>query len=160
MHESERNRLRNELARLRYAEADMSQAAAAARALEAETEGNGPLRRALETAIFVCYARPFKPNGVGQLGPEWRPRSAGNAIIHDALVAARDKVYAHTDKTEFRQLVEAPDGYEPGSYIEQWLPVDVVVLAVIIRVASEQQARMRAEIERVQSELQGHGTSP
>jgi hypothetical protein len=70
MHESERNRLVNEIRRLRLAEADMAQVAAAADTLMHE-HLNGDLCRALETAIAVCYARPFgSSNQVGVLGQE------------------------------------------------------------------------------------------
>jgi hypothetical protein len=58
MHESDRNRLKKLQRALLLAASDLEQAAAAARALDAE-QSNLPLMRALETAIVVCYSRAF-----------------------------------------------------------------------------------------------------
>lgn len=57
--------LKNEIRRCQLARGDMLQVMAAAVALDSERK-NGYLCRALETAIVVCYARPFSPrNAVG-----------------------------------------------------------------------------------------------
>ena len=73
MHENERNRLLNELRRFLLAASDMRQAAAAAEHLSTERL-NGDLCRALETAIVICYSRPFaRGNKAGTLGAEWVP---------------------------------------------------------------------------------------
>jgi hypothetical protein len=50
----------------------MDQAAAAARALETETDGL--LARALETAIAVAYMRPFTGGPPGRLADDYQSR--------------------------------------------------------------------------------------
>ena len=51
---------------------DMRQAAAAARLLEKQVDVHA--RRALETAISTCYARPWiASNNGGKLKAKWRP---------------------------------------------------------------------------------------
>jgi hypothetical protein len=72
---------------------DMVQAAAAARALEGEADGD--LARALETAMAVCYMRAFT-KGAGRLPAKFIPRDAPDADFHKQLVELRHRVYAHT----------------------------------------------------------------
>jgi hypothetical protein len=70
LHEGDRNRLAREVRRLRFAAGDMRQVQAAIRALLATTqEDDVNFMLALETAIGVCYARPFTPPARG--GPAW-----------------------------------------------------------------------------------------
>jgi hypothetical protein len=75
---------------------DMEQAAAAARALEQEEDMN--LARALETAIAVCYMRPFTKGG-GKVPDRFIPRDQPQADYHRQLRDLRHKVHAHPDKT-------------------------------------------------------------
>jgi hypothetical protein len=73
---------------------DMRQAAAAARALEHESDGD--LARALETAMMVCFMRPFTKSDL-QVRAEFFP--TGRDLEHlQNIKAHRDKVYAHTDE--------------------------------------------------------------
>ena len=100
------DRLMREIERFRLAQSDMRQVIAAAQALHQERH-NGDLCRALETAIVVCYARPFgKRNKVGALHENWEPLKEFPKL-HTELLNLRDKVYAHTDETEARQVVDA-----------------------------------------------------
>ncbi len=109
----------------------MAQAASAAVALQQETEGNGPLRRALETAIAVSYARPFAPgNRAGSLRNGWEPANPRQAAFHDALIELRNQVYAHTDRTEARSVVDLKQllGLEDEGgrrYAEEWQALNV-----------------------------------
>ena len=65
--------LLREIRPLRFAVSDMRQTIAAAQTLAAERE-NGDLRHALETAIAVCYARPWcHRGGFGALAARWLP---------------------------------------------------------------------------------------
>lgn len=95
MHESERNRLAKEQRALLLASSDMEQAAAAARALE--NEHDGTLARALETAMAVCYMRPFTKSDLA-VPDEYVPTTGVDEAAHSHLKALRNKVYAHTDK--------------------------------------------------------------
>jgi hypothetical protein len=70
--DSERNRLAKLRTALLLAGSDMDQAVAAARALQ--NESDGLLARALETAIAVCYMRPFTQSSLMALPPEFSPR--------------------------------------------------------------------------------------
>ena len=142
LHETERNRLVRELRRLRLAQSDMAQAATAAQALKEERE-ESVLGRALETACVVIYARPFTSNKVGRLGDEWAPTDPEERALHDELCRKRDQVYAHSDETGLRDVVDigASIGKDYPVYAEQWHPVNREVLPVFIRMAWRQEKR-------------------
>ena len=98
----------------------MNQVAAAAAALQGERL-NGDLCRALETAIAVCYSRPYGgSNRVGVLGNEWLPEDPGDLAVHARLLELRDQVYAHTDRTDARDIT---DVFGDGFYAEEWRPL-------------------------------------
>jgi hypothetical protein len=77
-------------------------------ALLATTEDDDVhLMLALETALVVCYARPFTHGKrVGQLGEEWAPEDAHERAVHDELLVLRNQAYAHTDKASGRDVIE------------------------------------------------------
>jgi hypothetical protein len=151
MDASERNRLLREVTQFRFAQADMKQAAAAAEALQRE-HANGDLCRALETAIVVIYARPFTPsNKVGALGPEWAPPEPTDRSLHNELRKKRDQVYAHSDVTSLRDVIDigADLGKDHPVYSERWYPVSRPMLPIFIRMAWEQEKRFYdAAVER------------
>jgi hypothetical protein len=101
MHASERNRLLKLQRVLLLAASDMEQAAAAARALEKETDGT--LSRALETAMAICYMRPFTKSSLLRLPVEYVPNAQPDSEFHEGLSELRDTVYAHTDKASGRR---------------------------------------------------------
>jgi hypothetical protein len=156
LHESERNRLVRELRRLRLAQSDMVQAAAAAEALKGERE-ESPLGRALETACVVIYARPFTSNKVGRLGDEWAPSDPEERALHDELCRKRDQVYAHSDETALRDVVDigASIGKDHPVYAEQWHPVSREVLPAFIRMAWRQEKRFYDAAVEVERKLGG-----
>jgi hypothetical protein len=94
--QSERNRLRKLEQALLLAVSDMEQAIAAAQALTVETDGRRA--RALETAIAVCYMRPFTGRRPVRLPDEYVPSAPLDAQGHAELKTPRNKVYAHTDR--------------------------------------------------------------
>jgi hypothetical protein len=151
MHASERNRLLREVRRFQFAQADMLQAAAAAEALLRE-DTNRDLCRALETAIAVIYARPFtSSNKIGALGPEWAPPEPTDRSLHDQLREKRDQVYAHSDVTPLRDVIDigAALGKDHPVYSETWYPVSRPMLPIFIRMAREQEKRFYdAAVER------------
>jgi hypothetical protein len=65
---------------------------------------NSRVRNVLETGMLVTYARPFN----GKSGRTISPASDLSPILrglHDDIILRRNKVYAHTDYTDFRQIV-------------------------------------------------------
>jgi hypothetical protein len=164
VHTNERNRLLNETRRFLLAASDMRQAAAAADHLATEHR-NGDLCWALETAIVICYSRPFaRGNKTGTLGAEWAPPAPELVPLHDLLLDARDKVYAHNDRTgargirDVRELVDLDDEWlaEGGPiFAEEWLPIRRDALPAIALMAEAQAARFIAEAEGRWKQLQG-----
>jgi hypothetical protein len=154
--EGERNELRRELTRLRLAQSDMAQAAAAAEALKGERE-ESPLGRALETACVVIYARPFTSNKVGRLGEEWAPTDPEERALHDELCKRRNQVYAHSDETPLREVVDigASIGKDHPVYAEQWHPVNRDVLPAFIAMAWKQEKRFYDAAVEVERQLGG-----
>jgi hypothetical protein len=156
LHESERNRLVRELRRLRLAQSDMAQAATAAEALKEERE-ESIFGRVLETACAVIYARPFTSNNVGRLGEEWAPTDPQERALHDELCQKRDQVYAHSDETPMRDVVDigASIGKDHPVYAEQWHPVNREVLPDFIRMAWGQEKRFYDAAVEVEGQLGG-----
>jgi hypothetical protein len=114
----------------------MRQARAAIGALLATTaDDDVDLMLAHETAIVVCYARPFKyGEGVGQLGEEWAPEDPHERTVHDELLALRDEAGAHTDKSSGRDVVERFELYDDGlvGFEESWQALDREVLHLVV----------------------------
>ncbi len=80
---------------------DMRQAAAAARLLEQRADFQE--RRALETAISVCYARPWlDSNRSGKLRKEWLPVAGPDRDLHRQLLELRARPSA--EPHELRRL--------------------------------------------------------
>ena len=116
MRESERNHLLKQLRLLRFAAGDMQQARAAIIALlettDDDNEDDLDLILALETAIVICYARPFTHGeGVGRLGEEWAPEDEDKRAMHDEMLVLRNQLYAHTDMRSGRDSVERFEFY-------------------------------------------------
>lgn len=107
--ESERNRLRNEVRRLRLAASDMEQVAIAAQTL-AEVRLNEAAERVMHTGIVVTYLRPFYNAGIGTLDiDEWAPTDPDAARLHNALLKLRSKVYGHTDESPWRDVEDTSE---------------------------------------------------
>jgi hypothetical protein len=156
------NRLIKEIRAVALAASDMRQAAAAAEALANEHQ-NVHVMRALETAVVVCYWRPFASGNAVRLDPaEWTPRDAQEVAAHETLKALRDKVYAHTDsvikiggeKVRARDVERiedllgmleeidwnAPDA--PLMFTEGWVPLNREALPGIAAFAHVQETRL------------------
>ncbi len=158
MHESDRNRLRKEVRLLRFAAGDMRQARAAIRALLATTaEDDVDLMLALETAIVVCYARPFTyGEGVGQLGEEWAPEDDHERAVHDEVLVLRDQAYAHTDKKSGRDVVERFELHDDGltGFQESWQALArEVLLTVVIPSCDRQERRFQDAADELAEQL-------
>jgi hypothetical protein len=91
--------LERSLKRLILAAQDMIESLAAANFLLQRDDLPGDVRRALETAIPVAYARPWgKSNTIGGLELHWLPARPDLRAVHDEMILVRNKVYAHTDE--------------------------------------------------------------
>jgi hypothetical protein len=126
----------------------MRQARAAITALLATTEDDDVnLMLALETAIVVCYARPFtEGEGVGRLGEEWAPEEDHDRAVHDELLYLRDKGGAHTDKESGRDVIERFELHDDGltGFQESWQALDREVLrSVVIPICDQQERRFQ-----------------
>jgi hypothetical protein len=155
MDDEERAKLKDQLDRLLLASYDMRHASAGAKYLAA-MKINSDALRAFETGVVVSYARPFTRHGVGQLNrDEWAPEDQAHRAVHCELIWLRNKVFAHTDKTDLREVVDvAPIGeIEEGLYVEQHVPLDN--LPLIAAVADAQGQRFRMAADEVKARLQG-----
>jgi hypothetical protein len=146
MHERERNRLAKTQTALLLAASDMDQAAAAARVLQ--TEKDGVLARALETAIAVSYMRPFTGEAPGRLPDAYVPTGSPDAGYDSDLKALRDKTYAHTDKASGRKTslkIAVREGDVVNvEWSEEWVPLPREALPSLIEFFERQRDRFRS----------------
>jgi hypothetical protein len=93
-----------------------------------EHDGELPwhVRRTLETGLFVTYARPFIGN---RRIARARGLSEELRAFHDDMVFRRHRVYAHTDRTRLRRIIELNDPAERTAWLrgdaelrEEWFP--------------------------------------
>jgi hypothetical protein len=119
---------------------DMRQAGAAALLLE--QRANFQERRALETAISVCYARPWlDSNRSGKLRKEWLPAAGPDRDLHRRLLELRRKTYAHTDPSGGRSA-SAQLGIENElALVEQWESLPTHDLPAIVDLCERQAER-------------------
>jgi hypothetical protein len=137
----------------------MDQAAAAARALE--TEDEYLLARALETAIAVCYMRPFTKGSLGELPPSFVPAADPDARYHAELKTLRNKVYAHTDKAGGRSASMNVDAVDEGlvtfAHRDVWFPIERGALPTLIDFFARQAGHFRREAAHIQAKLEPFG---
>src|SRR4051794_20587473 len=92
---------KRELFRLTFARSDIKLAKTFCDWLiSPEQRRESDIHTALWTAMAVCYARPFSKNNIGQLAGRWaRFDDERLTQTHNLLVAARNRDFAHTDKS-------------------------------------------------------------
>ena len=156
MRESEISRRKMLLRALLLGSGDMAQAAAAAEALQ-QTESSEPLARALETAMAVCYMRPFTRSTLWSL-EELAPTEGAAGVVHADLKKLRNLVYAHTDRRGGRQaeFVQLEFEGEMVSAVskEMWRPYPRENLPIVIDLCSRLRDEMRTLAAGVQRDLQ------
>ena len=159
MNESERDRLSKLQTALLLAAADMDQASAAARALDAESE-DVALMRALETAVVVCYMQAFTKSSLGTLPREYVPASEP---VHTDLKRLRDKVYAHTDVASDRststQAATREGDMVEVQWREQWRPLLRAALPALVAHFEHLRDQYRTEAASIHVQLHGPGAS-
>jgi hypothetical protein len=130
--------------RLVLAAQDMLECRAAASFLGGtERHLSGDVRRALETAIPVAYARPWTKSTIGRLGRHWRPGGQEALALHDELITVRNKVYVHTDEDFDARWVHGMDALLEGeALIPGWRPLNLELLPEIAELAEAQCARL------------------
>jgi hypothetical protein len=157
MNEPERDRLSKLQTALILAAQDMDQAAAAARALKAESK-DVALMRALETAIVVCYMRAFTKSSLGTLPSEYVPAPES---VHTELKRLRDKVYAHTDAASERsastQAATREGDVVEVQWREQWRPLSREALPTLIAHFEHLGDAYRTEAATIHVQLHGLG---
>jgi hypothetical protein len=127
---------------------DMDRVMAAAEAIRRERESATPdetLIEALETAVVVCYWRPFsKSNTAGCL----EDSDALDPILHAELKTLRDEAHAHIDSASGRTAGITPVGTLTGvtgfAYTESWWSSVEERLVRIVDVAQRQRDSFRA----------------
>ncbi len=118
------------------------------------------VRRTLETGLFVTYARPFvQTRGSGHM-----KRAPGlNAELqasHDEIVFRRNRVYAHTDQSPLRRILEMKDAKERAAWVEnrgelreEWFPPTREGLQTAIALAQAHLYRFLQEIDEVREQI-------
>jgi hypothetical protein len=130
---------------LTLASGDMRQAAAAARILDQQTDFHA--RRALETAIAVCYARPWiDSNKSGKLKHKWRPAAGPDRDLHNRLLKLRRQTYAHTDPGGGRTAFAQRGSENTLGIGELWESLRRDELRAIIDLCERQAARFRQAV--------------
>jgi len=152
-----REQLVKQIRRFRLAESDMEQVGAAAVALQ--DAGWGALARALETAVAVCYARPFT-RGTNLSRTKWAPREPDARRLHFRLLDLRRKLYAHTDPdTDARRIVDFgtilrdDEAVSSRMYGEQYRELRRDLLPTIVALAREREGVFKAEADEREFQL-------
>jgi hypothetical protein len=137
--------------RLLFAVQDMAECGGAIGYLIARYDVPGDVRRALETAAVVAYARPWTKSSIGALGDHWLPAEEQQRELHDALIRDRNKVYAHTDEEVKARWVaganwEAGALRKPTTLLPAWRPSTLDRLPQIGDLAEAQKGRLIAGV--------------
>jgi hypothetical protein len=120
---------------------------------------NGQLCRALETAIVVCYWRPFsKSNKVGTIGHKWKTLTEA-PNLHKEMRRLRNEVYAHTDITGAREVVDVGKMLgEASAWTEGWQAIRREALPNIRELARRLEEELAAAVsERIRALEAGAG---
>ena len=116
------------------------------------------VRQTLETGMLVTYARPFRGRSGRAISPA-RDLSQELHEFHEDIIARRNQVYAHTDHTDIRQIIDfrADDGLDAvlrvadGSTIirEQWDSLTENGLTCLRELARIHYDQCRSELDRL-----------
>lgn len=120
-------------------------------------------RRTLEAGMVVTYARPFAHTRGGGLPKLGRRSNLPTALLatHDELLRRRNVVYAHTDATPLRQILDVVDAggletwlNDPARFSEQWVPPTREILADVVTLAAMHRDGFLREADAVRVRLQ------
>lgn len=128
--------------RLLLAAQDMKEARDAAAALET----SAALRRPLETAMIVSYARPWTKASIKRLEDHWLPENAVDLEIHERLLFLRRKVYAHSDiDVSARGIrdISGIVGSDGPEFAVEWRQINESLFPAVSALAEQQRKRFR-----------------
>jgi hypothetical protein len=136
--------------RLLLAGHDMDETRDAAQALQA----TNALRRPLETAMVVSYARPWTHSSIKSLDERWLPTERFDQDLHAILLRLRSKVYAHSDADIGARGIRDV-GHMLGSgrpdFAVEWRPIDADYFPAIEALAERQRTRFKAAAREISS---------
>jgi signal transduction histidine kinase len=115
------------------------------------------VRRTMETGMIVTYARPFvdsRGHGLPRLKRAVNLTAEFRAS-HEEILSRRNAVYAHTDETPLRRILELSDPArledwlsEPGGELsEEWHPPTGAMLGDVIVLTTAHLASFLQEID-------------
>jgi hypothetical protein len=120
------------------------------------------VRRTLETGMFVTYARPFvdaSGRGLPQL-KRARGLSAELRASHEEILERRNRVYAHTDETPLRRILELSNAAERAAWVreqrelsEEWFPPTREGLEDVVALATAHLESFLSEIDEVSNRI-------
>jgi len=119
---------------------------------------NDDAARALQTGVAVCYARAFtRSKGYPMLEKnKWAPSDADQRAVHFDLLRLRNVLFAHTDETDMRRVVDAGEilGLGWNMLVEEYRPIPVEQWERVARLAAAQVLRMKQAGDEVAARLQ------
>jgi hypothetical protein len=131
--------------RLVLAAQDMVECRAAVDFLGEGTDIPCEVRRALETAAPVAYARPWSnSNALGALGTHWRPNRWDQLVLHEELIKLRDSVSAHTHEeigAQWMSDISTMLETSMQSFVRPWHPLNRDLFPQIAELAESQRVR-------------------
>jgi hypothetical protein len=129
---------------------------AAATALREDTSADAAWRRSLETAIAVCYMRPFT-KGAWTLPSKYMPESEPWRRLHERLRDLRNEVYAHSDTSSGRSASMTTKSTSGDlvtiEYRGGWQAFPVEDLPAVQALCYDQRERFRTEAATIHVEL-------
>jgi hypothetical protein len=150
MDQDERNRLLNELRRLKLAAADMRLVVDAAEVLQ---DRYALMERVLETGLVTVYARSFNSSGRGwqRFKEKWTPTDPDELALHRAIIRRRNKSHAHTDERDSgREIV---DIFGERTYAEEYDQLNLESVAKIAAIAHTLHARFEQAATEIEYKL-------
>jgi len=153
---AKRERLLKQQRALLLGASDMRQAAAAAHALEHES--TPALARALETAMMVCFMRPFTKSDL-HVPEKFFPTGQDREHL-DNIKAHRDKVYAHTDHEAGRWAESVSSTVEGGRvqmhFREGWNAINRAAVSDFVALCERIEHEFTVKASAIQLILDGH----
>lgn len=119
-------------------------------------------RRTLETGMFITYARPFTDARRPGLPRLKRAPGLSQELrdSHRQILERRHRVYAHTDDSPLRQILEIADPRERAAWVsdqgdlsEQWFPPTREMLDDVVALAGAHLSSFLDQIEKTREAI-------
>jgi hypothetical protein len=158
------DRARRRVVALLFGISDMTSVEAAAEhLLEADPTASGRaalVQRTLEAGLVIVYARPFtESRGLPRLRAA-AFQTEHLSRVHDAYLEQRNKVYAHTDETDYRVILDLDDDEWLGQFLEHgprfgetWAPPTPDLLEDVRALAVANRESFVEELNRLRERL-------